>query len=194
MTYYSMTETSENQTPYSIEAAIEAVLFVAANPVSVSQLAETLGVKMVDIEQALNQLETSYQNGRGLRLQRSEGRVQLTTAPVLGMMIEKFLGLESVARLSRAGLETLAIIAYRQPITRPGVDAIRGVNSDGVMKSMLQKGLIQEVGRTEGPGRPILYCTTTEFLQHFGLSSINELPSFEISEDEQPVENGLLKD
>lgn len=189
-----MTETSENQTPYSIEAAIEAVLFVAANPVSVSQLAETLGVKMVDIEQALNQLETSYQNGRGLRLQRSEGRVQLTTAPVLGMMIEKFLGLESVARLSRAGLETLAIIAYRQPITRPGVDAIRGVNSDGVMKSMLQKGLIQEVGRTEGPGRPILYCTTTEFLQHFGLSSINELPSFEISEDEQPVENGLLKD
>lgn len=194
MTYYSMTESSITQTSFEIDAAIEAVLFVAANPVSIAQLAETLGVKMVDVDQALGRLDAVYQAGRGLRLQRHEGRVQLTTAPVLGSLIEKFLGLEASARLSRAGLETLAIIAYRQPITRPGVDAIRGVNSDGVMKSMLQKGLIQEVGRAEGPGRPILYSTTTEFLQHFGLSSISELPSFEVPQDEQPVENGLLKD
>ena len=124
----------------------------------------------------------------------SGGRIQLTTAPEFAGIVEKFLGLEATARLSRAALETMAIIAYRQPITRPGVDAIRGVNSDGVLRSLLNKGLIQETGRAEGPGRPILYAVTNDFLQHFGLSSLEELPAF----DEEPVEevenNRLLKD
>ena len=86
------------------------------------------------------------------------------------------MGLEVTSRLSRAAVEALAIIAYSQPATRPQVDAIRGVNSDGVMRSLLNKGLLQEVGRAEGPGRPILYATTPEFLQHFGLNSLKELP------------------
>ena len=96
----------------------------------------------------------------------------------------------------RAALETLAIVAYRQPITRPGVDAIRGVNSDGVIKSLLSKGLIQEIGRTEGPGRPILYGSTQDFLQHFGLNSLDDLPPFEILEQEgvSQEEQRLLKD
>ena len=131
---------------------------------------------------------------RGLRLQWHSGRVQITTAPEFGSIIENFLGLEATARLSRAALEALAIVAYRQPITRPEIDSIRGVNSDGVMRSLLTKGLIEEIGRAEGPGRPILYGTTTDFLQHFGLSSVEELPPFE--EDDECVEsgNGLLKD
>ena len=81
-----------------------------------------------------------------------------------------------ISRLSRAALEALAIVAYQQPVTRPGVDAVRGVNSDGVIKSLLSKGLLQEAGRAEGPGRPILYGTTPQFLQHFGLNSLSELP------------------
>ncbi len=189
-----MTESSQNPIHISTEAAIEAVLFVASGPVTISQLAETLSLKSDEVDAALSRLEAVYADGRGLRIQRHEGKVQLTTAPHIAAIIEGFLGLEATARLSRAGLETLAIIAYRQPITRPGVDAIRGVNSDGVMKSMLQKGLIQEIGRAEGPGRPILYSTTTEFLQHFGLSSLKELPPFEVNDGEQPIENGLLKD
>jgi segregation and condensation protein B len=102
--------------------------------------------------------------------------VQLTTAPEIANQIETFLGLEATSHLSRAALETLAIIAYQQPVTRPRIDSIRGVNSDGVMKSLLLKGLLQEVGRAEGPGRPILYGTTPDFLQHFGLNSLGELP------------------
>ena len=90
--------------------------------------------------------------------------------------VERFLGLETTSRLSQAALETLAIVAYQQPITRPYIEGVRGVNSDGVMKSLLAKGLVQEVGRAEGPGRPILYGTAPDFLQYFGLNSLTELP------------------
>jgi segregation and condensation protein B len=193
--------------PTNLEASLEALLFVAAAPVTVAQLAEALEAKPQDVEAGLHGLEQRYGEGRGLSLQWHAGRVQLTTAPASAGAVEKFLGLEAMARLSRAALETLAIIAYRQPITRPGVDAIRGVNSDGVMKSLLSKGLVQEIGRSDGPGRPILYETSVEFLQHFGLTSLAELPSFEKPEEKpEPVpvetdrpnrsehENNLLKD
>jgi segregation and condensation protein B len=95
--------------------------------------------------------------------------------------IEYFLGLESTNRLSRAALDTLAIIAYQQPVTRPFIEGVRGVSSDGVMKSLLGKGLVQEVGRADGPGRPILYGTTSEFLQYFGINNLSELPSVDLS-------------
>jgi segregation and condensation protein B len=100
----------------------------------------------------------------------------LTTAPQAAHAIERFLGLDTSSHLSRAALEALAIIVYRQPITRPQIDSIRGVNSDGVLKNLLHKGLIQEVGRAEAPGRPILYSTTSEFLQYFGINSLEEIP------------------
>ena len=119
--------------------------------------------------------------------------MQLTTAPELASIVEHFLGLEATTHLSRAALETLAIIAYQQPVTRPQVDSIRGVNSDGMMKSLLSKGLVQESGRADGPGRPILYSTTPEFLQHFGLSSIIELPPLAVQPEVETVHTELLK-
>jgi segregation and condensation protein B len=160
-------------------AGLEALLFVAPGAVTPGQLATALEMKTEDVERGLDELETLYQAAapaRGLRLQRYRGRVQLTTPPAAASAVERFLGLEASSRLSRAALETLAIILYRQPVTRPQIDAVRGVNSDGVLKSLLLKGLAQEVGRAEAPGRPILYSATPECLQYFGLSSLTDLP------------------
>jgi len=191
-----MTDSYPSHQNFTLEARLEALLFVAPSAVNSTQLSEALGVPVDEVEKGLIQLNRLMHNGRGLRLQKHEGRYQLTSAPELAAEIERFLGLEATARLSRAALETLAIVAYRQPITRPGVDAIRGVNSDGVIKSLLSKGLIQEIGRTEGPGRPILYGSTQDFLQHFGLNSLDDLPPFEILEQEgvSQEEQRLLKD
>lgn len=172
---------SENyNTPtLSLSALVESLLFVADGPVQIAQLAAALEVQPRQIEDALAELETLYQT-RGLSLQRLKDRVQLTTAPAVAAPVERFLGLESTQHLTRPSLETLAIIAYQQPVTRPQIESIRGVNCDGVIKSLLTKGLIEEVGRTEGPGRPILYGTTTTFLQHFGLSSLHQLPPLNV--------------
>lgn len=191
-----MTDSLTFDQNFPIEARLEALLFVAPAAVSAAQLAEALAVPADEIEAGLRQLNHNLQHRSGLRLQKHEGRYLLTSAPELAVEVERFLGLEATARLSRAALETLAIVAYRQPITRPGVDAIRGVNSDGVIKSLLSKGLIQEMGRTEGPGRPILYGSTQDFLQHFGLNSLDDLPPFEILEQEgvSQEEQRLLKD
>ena len=166
---------SEISFELSLPARLEGLLFVAAEPVAPVQLATALDLTVTVVEKGLDELEQELHT-RGLRLQRSAGRVQMTTAPELAESIEQFLGLEATSRLSRAALEALAIVAYQQPVTRPGVDAVRGVNSDGVIKSLLSKGLLQEAGRAEGPGRPILYGTTPQFLQHFGLNSLSELP------------------
>jgi segregation and condensation protein B len=176
----------------SLAARIEAMLFVSAEPVPIQQLSQALDVTASVVERGLKELEDSLQ-ARGLRLQRNAGRAQLTTAPQLAGLVETFLGLEAVTHLSRAALETLAIIAYQQPVTRPQVDAIRGVNSDAMMKSLLSKGLILESGRTDGPGRPILYSTTPEFLQHFGLNSLMELPPLAAPREEKPETAELLK-
>jgi len=176
----------------SLAAKIEAMLFVSAEPVPVAQLSQALDVTTSVVERGLKELEEILST-RGLRLQRNAGRVQLTTAPDLAELVELFLGLEATTHLSRAALETLAIIAYQQPCTRPQVDSIRGVNSDGMMKSLLSKGLVQESGRTDGPGRPILYATTPEFLQHFGLGSITELPPLAAPAEPDNEHSVLLK-
>lgn len=172
--------------------AVEALLFVASGSVQISQISEALEVKPKDVEDAVKQLEARYAEKSGLRIQWFKNRIQLTTAPDFGVYVEKFLGLEAMAKLSRAALETMAIIAYQQPITRPGIDAVRGVNSDGVLRSLLNKGLVQETGRAEGPGRPILYGVTEEFLQHFGLNTLEELPPFDLEEEQSEAQ--LLKD
>lgn len=172
---------SENPLPLDVPAALEALLFVSAEPVAPVQIATALEISVAAVEQGLKQLEGELQT-RGLRLQRHGGRLQLTTAPEMAEMIEHFLGLEATSRLSRAALETLAIVAYQQPVTRPYIEGVRGVSSDGVMKSLLGKGLVQEVGRAEGPGRPILYGTAPDFLQHFGLNSLSELPPLNLPE------------
>ena len=192
-----MTENQTEITPQNT-ARVEALLFVASTPVTPSQLGDALGLDTKTVEEILKVLEESYRGQRGFNLQWHGGRVQLTTAPEFALDVERFLGLETTQRLSKAAIETLAIIAYRQPVTRPGIDAVRGVSSDGVIKSLLIKGLIQEVGRAEGPGRPILFSTTAEFLQHFGMSSLAQLPPYETEPaDGTSVvskKNGILKD
>jgi segregation and condensation protein B len=186
-------ETSDTDLPLFVK--LEALLFVAPEPVTTAQLATALDVAPSVIERGLNELDAALAT-RGLRLQRNAGRFQLTTAPQLAELIERFLGLEATTHLSRAALETLAIVAYQQPVTRPQIDAIRGVNSDSMMKSLLSKGLILESGRAEGPGRPILYSTTPEFLQHFGLNSILEMPPLAppaSAEEEAETHDEMLK-
>lgn len=184
-------ENSETELPLS--SKLEAMLFVAGEPVTAGQLATALEVAPSVVERALNELDAVLAT-RGLRLQRHAGRFQLTTAPQLAELIERFLGLEATTHLSRAALETLAIVAYQQPVTRPQIDAIRGVNSDSMMRSLLNKGLILESGRAGGPGRPILYSTTPEFLQHFGLNSILEMPPLaKLEEEEADNHDEMLK-
>lgn len=190
-----MTDVSIENTISPLLRDLEGLLFVASGPVAPAQLCTALDLPLEDIQQGLKGLEALLDLGHGLRMQWHSGKVQLVTAPELSASIERFLGLETNSRLSRAALETLAVIAYKQPITRPGIDAIRGVNSDGVLRNLLNKGLVEEGGRAEGPGRPILYGTTSDFLQHFGLKSIVNLPPLEdaitLNEAE---EQKLLKD
>lgn len=174
-------------TSLKIEHLIESLLFVAEGPVSIAQIAAALNTSPKQIKRALLDLENLYQD-RGLQIQNLRGRVQLTTNPKAASSIEQFLGLESQQRLTSAALETLAIIAYRQPVTRPQIDGIRGVNSDSVIKNLIFKGLIEDIGRSEGPGRPILYGTTSSFLQHFGISSLKELPPIDEEEDQPQIE------
>jgi segregation and condensation protein B len=195
-----MTGSTQPEIDLHLSAQLEALLFVAPGAVTLAQLAAALELPVTDIEQGLEILEKRYlENGQdhGLRLQRHRGRVQLTTAPQAAAWIERFLGLEANSRLSRAALESLAIVAYQQPVTRPQIDSIRGVNSDAVLKSLLSKGLVVEIGRAEAPGRPILYGTTPEFLQYFGLNSLIELPPLGFAGEElpeQPPTADLFKD
>ncbi|HEB65944.1 MAG TPA: SMC-Scp complex subunit ScpB [Chloroflexi bacterium] len=190
-----MSSIPESPPELSLLARLEALLFAAPGAVTAQQLAAALDIPTREARKALDAYAASLE-GRGIRLQRHQGRVQLTTAPEAAPWVERLLGLEATTRLSRAALETLAIIAYRQPVTRPQINAIRGVNSDGVMKSLLSKGLIEERGRAEGPGRPILYGTTADFLLHFGLNSLDDLPPLNLEEEaEAPPEGAdtLLK-
>jgi segregation and condensation protein B len=178
-----------------LQSKVEALLFVAGEAVTTGQLSAALEIPVRDVDGALKALAATYETKGGLAIQQIRGKFLLTTAARHASLIERFLGLEASSRLSQAALETLTIICYRQPITRPGIDAIRGVSSDGVLRSLVSKGLVEEVGRAEGPGRPILYATTNEFLQHFGLNSIEDLPPYKNEDDvEEANGNGLLKD
>ena len=176
--------------------AVEAVLFAAADAVEMKQIGGILGLKAETIREICLELSMDYEKrGSGIRMQFMEERIQLITAPEVSSAVEAFLGLESSQKLSRASLEVLTIIAYRQPVSRPAVDAIRGVSSDYVLRSLLNRGLIEEVGRAETPGRPILYGTTQDFLLYFGLSATEDLPPFtpEILETEAEEIN-ILKE
>lgn len=164
-------------------ALLESILFVASGPVSLHRLARTLDTTPATVRSLLLTLEESNRE-RGVRLQWSGNDVQMTTAAQASEVIERFLGLEVTSRLSQAALEVLAIVAYMQPTTRPQIDDIRGVNSDAALRTLLSKGLIEEVGRMDTPGRPILYGTTPDFLQHFGLTSLEELPPLSFDEEE----------
>jgi segregation and condensation protein B len=182
-----MTTGYSNSEPLTLTAIVESLLFVADGPVPVSQLAEAAECEPRDIETTLQSLAEEYAT-RGLRLQRKGNRVQLVSVPQAAPYIERFLGLSLSGRLSAAAIESLAIIAYKQPVTRPEIEAIRGVNSDGVLRTLMSKGLIEEVGRLETVGHPVLFATTFEFLQYFGLDSLDALPPLEIEEGDHAIE------
>ncbi len=166
-----------------LTAVIESILFVADTPVSPAQLAKVLHFDLNQIESGLQALGQMYeQNRRGLRLQERDGKFLLITIPAAATVIEDFLNLDTSAKLSTPALETLAVIAYRQPITRMQIEAVRGVDSAGVLRSLVQRGLVEEMGRLEVAGRPFLYGVTDLFMQHFGLTKIEDLPPLQSSE------------
>ncbi len=168
-------------------SALEAVLFMAAEPLPPGELAEILGVTPGELEELVLQLEAAY-GGRGIQVTRLAGGYQVATRPEYGPYVAKLHKPERF-RLSRAALETLAIVAYKQPVTRPEIEAIRGVNSDSVLDTLSQYELVCEAGRKETPGRPLLYRTTRNFLGHFGLNSVEDLPRLDaVAVDESEVQ------
>ena len=183
---------SNQKQSLDLTALVEAILFVSPEPINANQIGSLLDVTPRVIKTAIEELNGLYA-GRGIRLQHHNGKVQITSAPEAAHIIEGLLELETTSTLSQAALETLSIVAYQQPITRPQIDSIRGVNSDGVLRTLLSKGLIDDVGRAEGPGRPILYSTTTEFLKYFGLASYEELPPLEFEEHQESTDPKVLK-
>ena len=161
----------------SLPLLLEGVLFVAAEPVQVARLAQLLDVSQEAIDIALADMSVAYRTQqRGVRLLRKGDRVQLTSAPEAAPYVERFLNLDLTSRLSPAALETLAVIAYKQPLTRGDMEAVRGVNCDGVLRTLSARELIEPVGRLDQPGRPFLYGTTNRFLQYMGLESLEDLP------------------
>jgi segregation and condensation protein B len=173
---------TDTLTDQQLVKIVEGLLFVAPEPVTVNHLASAIECEVKQVEAALKQLKESSRN-RGIRLQQQGQKVQLVSAPELTDYIERFLGLSISGKMSTAALETLAIVAYRQPVTRPEIEAIRGVNSDGVLRTLLSKGLVEEVGRLDSVGHPTLFGTTFEFLRYFGLEKIENLPELELPEE-----------
>ena len=156
---------------------LEALLFVAERPLTRREIAALAGVDQDRVDHLLGDLEVDLAD-RGIRLLGSGEYVALATAPEAGSLIARWVGAEGL-RLSPASLETLAIVAYRQPATRAVVERIRGVDSDYVLRSLVQRRLVVELGRGDTPGRPILYGTSFEFLERFGLTSLEDLPVIE---------------
>src|SRR5438067_4248262 len=160
-----------------IAAAIESVLFVSGRPLECAELRKLLDIEEATLIEGLQGLAQQLESqGRGRRLQRLGTQVQLVTAPENARYVAALLGLPMTAKLTTAAMETLAVIAYRQPITRSQIEAVRGVNSDRALASLIQHGLVAEVGRAQTVGRPALFATTSEFLQQFGLTKLEELP------------------
>jgi len=165
---------------------IEAILFVAGEPVKIGDLAAALGMGELEIVRAVEELERSFDmQKRGIALKRYGDHLRLETRAEYAPYVERLLQPVQKQSLSQTAMETLAVIAYRQPATKGEVEQVRGVKCDYSIQSLLQKGLIKEVGRKEALGRPILYATTDKFLEHFGISDLRELPPLP---DPQPVE------
>lgn len=156
---------------------LEALLFVSDEPVPSVAIARSLGIERRETEQLCQELARSYEErGAGIVLRNVAGGWRLSTSPAAAPVVERHVLASRHVRLTKAALETLAIVAYKQPVTRHQIASIRGVNSDGVLRALIERGLVAEVGREEGPGRPMLYGTTPTFLERLGLSSLADLP------------------
>lgn len=172
-------------------SAVEAVLFASGEPVAVQAMIEMLGVTAPEFEPVLQGLALRYDEDRGVRLMRFDDSLQLCTRPQYMDLIEKVLQPVRKQTLTQAALETLAVVAYRQPVTRMEIEQIRGVQCDRAVATLLHHGLIAEVGRKESIGRPILYGTTEKFLQHFALTSLDALPRLaQVKVDEELTDFG----
>lgn len=176
----------------NIMALTEAILFSSDEPVPVAKLAEALGVSESEIQCAISGLEATYKD-RGIMLERVAGGMMLVTRPEYAGIIEKALSRKIALSLSKGTMETLAVIAYRQPVTRQDIEAARGVNPEASIETLLEKGLIQEAGRKKSLGRPKLYATTGEFLKKAGLESIEDLPPLK-QESEETTMPKLLRE
>ncbi|TAN45504.1 MAG: SMC-Scp complex subunit ScpB [Nitrospirae bacterium] len=164
----------ENVSPKSV---IEVLLFIAGEPVSVSSLSKATGLNESDVRQTVNQLASEFKDrDSGILIAEIADGYQMLTVPEMSLWIKKFKNINQSNKLSQPALETLAIIAYKQPITKVEIDQLRGLNSDGAVKSLVDKHLIKIIGKKETPGRPFLYGTTKEFLQYFGLKNLSDLP------------------
>ena len=168
---------------------LEAILYVAGEPVNAQALAHALNLTAMELEEAVEQLkESCVLDKRGIRLNRHGGDIQLSINPEYAPYVEAFLQPVKRQSLSQAVLETLSIIAYRQPVTKSDIEAVRGVKCDYSVQLLLARGLIEEQGRRETLGRPILYGTTDKFLRHFGLEGLNQLPEEEDKKTEGEVQ------
>ena len=170
------------------EARLEALLFVAERPLRRREIAALAGVDIDTVDARLGDLEVSLRE-RGIRLLVDGDQVELATAPEAGALIARYVGADAV-RLSPASLETLAIVAYRQPVTRSAIERIRGVDSDYTVRTLLHRRLVVELGRSDAPGRPFLYGTGFEFLERFGLTSLEELPPLDVDVAARLAEEG----
>ena len=167
---------NDQEQPADLGAYYEALLFIAERPLATAELAELGGVPRLQAEAALSALaERLEDDERGIRVQHHDGAWQLVTAPEVGTRLATYAAREE-ARLTPASLEALAVIAYRQPCTRGDVERVRGVDSDYVIRSLMHRRLVVEVGRRDTPGRPVLFGTTFTFLERFGLTSLEDLP------------------
>lgn len=165
------------ESPEEAAAAIEALLFASGSAEEASTLAAALGWSLRDVKRGLDVLDQQLRDSRrGVLLQRTGETVQLVSAPRFGQPIARLLGMERTVKLSSAALETLALVAYRQPVTRSEIESIRGVDSSGVLATLVARELIESRGRRSTPGNPVEYGTTAGFLQFFGLTSLDELP------------------
>jgi segregation and condensation protein B len=176
----------ERPEPEQLVPILEAVLFVADAPIEISALARTINAPRSEVSAALDELAEACHE-RGVRLQRTGDLVQLVSAPQTAAYVERFLGLEHPP-LTNASLETLAIIAYRQPMTRAGIESVRGVDCDGPIRTLMARGLIEEIGRAPVIGRPTLFGTTVRFLEYFGLEKPEDMPPLPLTE--QPIDEG----
>ena len=170
----------------SIKSAIESMLFVSGEPLSLRDLSNNLELKDKNVEEIIKEMINEYEDkNRGIRLISINGAYQLVTKSENSDYIQKLLKKNKRHSLSQASIESLAIIAYKQPITRIDIDEIRGVKSESAIQKLVEKGLIKDIGRLEVPGRPILYGTTDEFLRQFGLETLKELPSLDLYSDKE---------
>lgn len=164
-----------------LRLGLEAILLVVEEPVAANTLAQVLEVGERDIVAALRQLRREYlDGGHGFVLREVAGGWRLYTAPQAAAYVERWVNRGRSGGLSRAALETLAVVAYKQPVTRATISQIRGVDADGAVRTLLGRGLVEAIGREDTPGHPVLYATTTSFLEQLGLGSVAELPALSV--------------